>query len=83
MELSSRPVHRAPGSRPVPEGKRHYSEGSRALGFRAFENPLLVILAGIALGYALAWMIEGDGHSEDEGVPGYAKRQRGSRSDES
>jgi ElaB/YqjD/DUF883 family membrane-anchored ribosome-binding protein len=60
-----------------PEAERYYQEGSRAVGQRVTENPLLSLFVAGAVGYGLAWMIHGHLRGRQEQVPDYARTQRG------
>ena len=44
-----------------PEAERYYREGSQTVRDYAVENPLLTLLAGVGIGYVLAWMIHSGG----------------------
>jgi hypothetical protein len=43
-----------------PEAERHHRKGSQAVWRQAVESPWLVLLGGVVIGYALAWMIYDD-----------------------
>ena len=59
-----------------PEAERYYRKGAQVVRQQASENPLLMLLGGVFLGYALAWMIH-SGSAEDKRVPTSARtRQR-------
>jgi hypothetical protein len=60
-----------------PEVERYYREGSEAVRHRAAENPLLTLLAGIGIGYAIAWLLHSGGSRERESVPDFARTRRG------
>jgi hypothetical protein len=60
-----------------PEAERFYREGSRVVGSRIAQSPLLSILLAGAAGYALAWMIHGNSPRRDERVADYARTKRG------
>ena len=60
-----------------PEAERYYREGTQTIRQYAAENPLLTLLVGVGIGYALAWMIHGGGSGDGERVPDYAKTRRG------
>jgi hypothetical protein len=49
-----------------PEAERYYQEGTQTVRQQAAENPLLTLLVGVGIGYALAWMIHSGGSGEGE-----------------
>jgi hypothetical protein len=57
-----------------PEADRYMREGSQVVRQQAAENPLLAVLVGFGIGYALAYMIHAGGSNTDR-VPDYAKRR--------
>ena len=67
-EQGRRYVERA-GSR-YPEAQRYYREGGHALLAHARERPLLTILVGAGLGYAIAWALH---RGRAERIPDYAR----------
>jgi hypothetical protein len=69
----SRYVREAVGQHP--EMERYYRQGTEAVRQQASENPLLTLLVGLGLGYALAWMIHGTSGGA-RGVPDYARTRR-------
>jgi hypothetical protein len=56
-----------------PDADRYMREGSQVIRQQAAENPLLAVLVGFGIGYALAYMIHAGGSNPDR-VPDYAKR---------
>jgi hypothetical protein len=56
-----------------PEAERYYREGTRVVRQQASDNPLLTLLVGVGIGYALAWMIHSGGSDKDYRVPDYAR----------
>jgi hypothetical protein len=60
-----------------PEAERYYRTGVMTVRQHASENPLLTLLFGIGIGYALAWAIQSSGRSRHERVPDYARTGRG------
>ncbi len=63
-----------------PEAERYYREGSQTVRDYAVENPLLTLLAGVGIGYALAWMIHSGGSGRGHSSADYARtRQASSR----
>jgi ElaB/YqjD/DUF883 family membrane-anchored ribosome-binding protein len=60
-----------------PEAERYYQEGSRAVGQRVTENPMLALFVAGAVGYGLAWMIHGYRRGRPEQVPDHARTQQG------
>jgi hypothetical protein len=60
-----------------PEAERYYREGTQAVRRQASEYPLLTLLVGVGIGYALALMIHSRGSDQDEDVPDYARTGRG------
>jgi ElaB/YqjD/DUF883 family membrane-anchored ribosome-binding protein len=59
-----------------PEADRYIREGQQAVTRHVTENPLLALfMAGVA-GYALAWLIHGRRHGQDNRVPGYGRTQQ-------
>jgi hypothetical protein len=59
-----------------PEAERYYRQGTAAVRRQAAENPLLTLVLGLGIGYALAWMIHGVGSGGTKGVPDYARTRR-------
>src|SRR5829696_608996 len=59
-----------------PEAERYYRQGTAAVRHQAAENPLLTLVLGLGIGYALAWMIHGVGSGGTKGVPDYARTRR-------
>jgi len=59
-----------------PEMERYYRQSTEAVRQQASDNPLLTLLAGLGLGYALAWMIHGTASGGARGVPDYARTRR-------
>jgi hypothetical protein len=57
-----------------PEAERYMREGSQVVRQQAAEHPLLAVLVGFGIGYALAYMIHAGGSTTDR-VPDYAKRR--------
>ena len=74
----SRYVREAVGHHP--EMERYYRQGTEAVRQQASDNPLLTLLVGLGLGYALAWMIHGTASGGARGVPDYARTRAGLRS---
>jgi hypothetical protein len=70
----SRYVREAVGHHP--EMERYYRQGTEAVRQQASDNPLLTLLVGLGLGYALAWMIHGTASGGARGVPDYARTRR-------
>jgi hypothetical protein len=62
--------------RRYPEAERYYREGLGTVRHQASENPLLTLLVGFGLGYALAWVIHTGRSDTREGVPDYARTKR-------
>ena len=60
-----------------PEAERYYRDGTQAVRQQASENPILTLLAGVAIGYALGWMLHSGRSNRDQRVPDYAKTRRG------
>lgn len=60
-----------------PVAERYYRTGVMTVRQHASENPLLTLLVGIGIGYALAWAIQSGGSSQHERVPDYARTGRG------
>jgi hypothetical protein len=58
-----------------PDAERYYREGTEAVRQQAGEYPLVTLLVGVGIGYAVAWMIHGAG-STDRRVPDYARTRR-------
>jgi ElaB/YqjD/DUF883 family membrane-anchored ribosome-binding protein len=56
-----------------PEVERTYREGTRAARRQAADNPLLTLLVGAGLGYALALLIHRSRSDEGEHIPDYAR----------
>jgi len=56
-----------------PEAERYYREGSQTIREYAVENPLLTLLAGVGIGYVLAWMIHSGGSDQGERLPDHAR----------
>ena len=48
-----------------PEAERYYREGTEAVRQQAAENPLLTLLVGVGIGYALAWLIHSGGSDRE------------------
>ena len=67
----SRYLRKAVGQHP--EMKRYYRQSRDAVRQQASDNPLLTLLVGLGLGYALAWMIHGTGSGGARGIPDYAR----------
>ena len=57
-----------------PEAERYYRQGTAAV--RRHENPLLTLVLGLGIGYALALIIHGFASSGTKGVPDYARTRR-------
>ena len=70
----SRYVREAVGQHP--EMERYYRQGTQAVRQQASDNPLLTLLVGLMLGYALAWMIHGTASGGARGIPDYARTRR-------
>ena len=70
----SRYVREAVGQHP--EMERYYRQGTEAVRQQASDNPLLTLLVGLGLGYALAWMIHGTASGGARGIPDYATTRR-------
>ena len=70
----SRYVREAVGQHP--EMERYYRQGTEAVRQQASDNPLLTLLVGLGLGYALAWMIHGTASGGARGIPDYARTRR-------
>ncbi len=60
-----------------PEAEPYIREGQRAVPHWVTENPLLALLLAGAAGYALAWMIHGQGQDRATRVPDHARARRG------
>lgn len=58
-----------------PDAERYYREGTEAVRQQAGEYPLVTLLVGIGIGYAVAWMIHSGG-SDDHRLPDYARTRR-------
>ena len=69
----SRYVREAVGQHP--EMERYYRQSTEAVRQQASDNPLLTLLIGLGLGYALAWMIHGT-EPGMRGIPDYARTRR-------
>ncbi len=67
----SRYVREAVGHHP--EMERYYRQGTEAVRQQAADNPLLTLLVGLGLGYALALMIHRTASGSAGGIPGYAR----------
>ena len=48
-----------------PEAERYYQDGTQAVRQQAAENPLLTLLVGVGIGYALAWKIHSGGSDRE------------------
>jgi hypothetical protein len=70
----SRYVREAVGHHP--EMERYYRQSTEAVRRQAADNPLLTLLIGFGLGYALAWMVHGTGSGATRGIPDYARKRR-------
>jgi hypothetical protein len=60
-----------------PDAERYYREGTQSARQQASENPILTLLVGIGLGYALGWLIHTDRSDRDQRVPDHARTGRG------
>ena len=60
-----------------PEAERYYREGTRTVRQYAAENPLLTLLVGVGIGYALARLIHSSGSDDGEPLPDYARTRGG------
>jgi hypothetical protein len=56
-----------------PEAERYYRQGTAAVRRHTAENPLLTLVLGLGIGYALALIIHGFASSGTKGVPDYAR----------
>ena len=56
-----------------PEAERYYRQGTAAVRRHTAENPLLTLVLGLGIGYALALIIHGFALSGTKGVPDYAR----------
>jgi hypothetical protein len=59
-----------------PEARRYYRERSQSVHEYAAENPLLTFLAGISIGYALAWMVHSVRPDPSKPLPEYARTRQ-------
>ena len=59
-----------------PEAERYYRQGTAAVRRHTAENPLLTLVLGLGIGYALALIIHGFASSGTKGVPDYARTRR-------
>ena len=57
-----------------PEAERYYRRGTQVVRQEVAAHPLVTLLVGIGLGYALAWAIHRSG--TPEGVPDYARTRQ-------
>jgi hypothetical protein len=59
-----------------PQAERYVRESSQTVRQYAAENPLVTLLVGVGIGYAIAWMLHSSSE-RGERVPDYAKTRRG------
>lgn len=59
-----------------PEAERYYRQGTRAVREQMPESPLLMLLVGVGIGYAVAWAIHSGRDNGDNHVPEYARKDR-------
>jgi hypothetical protein len=58
------------------EAERKVREGARAAPNQAARNPLIMLVAGVGLGYALSWMIHADRSTSKERRPDRTRARR-------
>jgi len=58
------------------EMERYYRQSTEAVRQQASDNPLLTLLVGLGLGYAVAWMIHRTAYGGARGIPDYARTRR-------
>ena len=58
------------------QGARYYREGTRAVS-NVDGTSISMLLLGGALGYAIAWMVHGEGSNQRRELPDYARTRAG------